>query len=87
MCQTPVTKLFFTKHVRGTTHVGASADRRRRPTSANNRQSPERYGGARPCRALYTRTASLNSNGVEQAVSEVIVKDRRDVLTLSCLCD
>jgi len=41
--------------VRGTTHVRASADRRRRPTSATNRQSLERYGGARPCRALYIR--------------------------------
>ena len=47
--------------VHGTTHVRASADRRRRPTSATNRQSSERYGGVRLCRALYTRTASLNS--------------------------
>jgi len=30
----------------------------RRPTSATNRQSSDRYGGARPCRALYVRTAS-----------------------------
>ena len=36
--------------VRDKTH-GYAADRRRRPTSATNRQSSERYGGARPCRA------------------------------------
>ena len=56
--KTPVTKLGPGPQY---THVRASADRRRWPTSATNSQSSERYGGARPCRALYTRTANLNS--------------------------
>ena len=44
--------------VRGTTHGGALADRRRRPTSATNRQLSEMLWR---CETMYVRTANLNS--------------------------